>query len=175
MTGCPLFPSQILGLWSEKVTVNWRELAKAEKVELVKAAWKKHWSASKIAAALSATLGGVRLTRNVVVGVYDRHPELRRSHPLGGSGAAKQRAHAEARAKLTQDEREAKAREREAKKQEREAKKQQREEKARRKEELSSQRHLSGARRAAAADQARDQRDSDCLRRSLAPGAVDGA
>ena len=79
--------------------------------------------AAKIAEALSKTLGGQRLSRNVVVGVYDRHPELRRSHPLGGSGAAKQRAHAEARAKMTQEEREAKAREREAKAKEREERK----------------------------------------------------
>ena len=41
------------------------------------------------------------------VGVYDRHPELRKSHPLGGAGAEAHRRRSQARAKLTPEEKEA--------------------------------------------------------------------
>ena len=85
--------------------IFWKELAKSARVELVKAAWKKNLSAAKIAEAISKKLTGAQLTRNVVVGVYDRHPELRTSHPLGGAGAEKQRLNSQKRARLTPKER----------------------------------------------------------------------
>lgn len=56
------------------------------------------------------------------MGVYDRNPALRRTHPLGGSGAVKQRRASQKRARLTPDEKEARTREREARAKEREEK-----------------------------------------------------
>ena len=73
--------------------IFWKELPRSARVELVKAAWKKDWSAAKIAEAISQQLA-VAITRNVIIGVYDRQKELRLSHPLGGAGADKQRLNA---------------------------------------------------------------------------------
>ena len=97
---------------------------------------------AKIAEAISQQLAAA-ITRNVIMGVYDRQQKLRKTHPLGGAGAAKQRLNAEKRARLTPQEREAKIKEREARKKEREARQKEREEKERRKQEP-GQRHLSG-------------------------------
>ena len=75
----------------------------------------ERFNAAKIAEALSKKLSGPQLSRNVVVCVYDRNPELRTSHPLGGAGAEKQRVNSQKRARLTPQEREARKIEREEK------------------------------------------------------------
>jgi hypothetical protein len=97
------------------LTLIWKDLDGVGKAEMVKLAWKPHYSASKIAETLSQQLQHT-LSRNTVMGVYDRNPMMRKTHPLGGAGAEAQRRHREARAKLTPEEKQAK---REAKAQER--------------------------------------------------------
>ena len=90
------------------MTVNWKKIDGDGKAEQVKLAWKPNYSASKIAEVLSAKLQK-KLTRNAIMGVYDRNPTMRKTHPLGGSGAVKQRLNAEKRARLSPEERAAKA------------------------------------------------------------------
>lgn len=57
---------------------EWRALPKQEKVALVQSVWEGAGSARGIAAAI-----GPDISRNAVIGVYERNPELARTHPLG--------------------------------------------------------------------------------------------
>ena len=60
------------------MTVNWKKIDGDGKAEQVKLAWKPNYSASKIAEVLSAKLEK-KLTRNAIMGVYDRNPSTRKS------------------------------------------------------------------------------------------------
>jgi hypothetical protein len=64
----------------------WKDLSKEERVTLVENAWAINSSAATIAAAITAKLEGTELTRNAIIGIYNRNPGLAISHPLGGGG-----------------------------------------------------------------------------------------
>jgi hypothetical protein len=64
----------------------WKDLSKDERVTLVMGAWDEKSSAATIAAAITQKLHGTELTRNAIIGIYNRNPGLAISHPLGGGG-----------------------------------------------------------------------------------------
>lgn len=57
---------------------TWRSLSPSDKVALVQSVYDGTGTASRIAAAI-----GPAITRNAVIGVYTRNPELAKTHPLG--------------------------------------------------------------------------------------------
>lgn len=58
----------------------WRQLSTRERISLVQYHHLPGISASKIAASI-----GMGVTRNAVVGIYERNRELKLTHPLGGN------------------------------------------------------------------------------------------
>lgn len=59
---------------------HWRDLSRPERIALVKEHYTSDGSAAKIAASI-----GMGVTRNAVVGIYERNRDMKLSHPLGGN------------------------------------------------------------------------------------------
>lgn len=55
--------------------IDWQKLLPFEKIDALKSAYRPGMSASQLAPALGTT-------RSAVIGLYNRHPVLRKSHPL---------------------------------------------------------------------------------------------
>ena len=71
------------------MSIHWRQLSTAEKIEAVKSTWFAGISAREIAAHFNGA------TRNAVIGLYDRYPDDLASAPLNrpkGAGRAEARA-----------------------------------------------------------------------------------
>jgi|SRR6185437_12322262 len=61
----------------------WQEITREQRVALLQETWKPTHSAGTLATALSERTGSA-VTRFSVTGLYNKVPELRTSHPLGG-------------------------------------------------------------------------------------------
>lgn len=62
---------------------QWKELSTNERLKLVVECWNPDFSTTGLAAAVSARLEGESISRNVIIGIYNRYPNIRHSYPLG--------------------------------------------------------------------------------------------
>lgn len=72
--------------------LTWATLKHQDKVQLVKATWQPDYSATRIASALAELLNVPVISRLSIIGIYNRNPDLRTTHPLGGRGGTREGA-----------------------------------------------------------------------------------